>query len=85
MWDASRTHVKHIWDACECHLGAELYRRLACCETNTVEPVYSGHLGTSPKCPKYQGVQVSLHVNGYFITITKCSDYGGVPIIKFPD
>ena len=31
----------------------------------TVKPVYSGHLGTSLKCPDYQGVlifQVSLHV-----------------------
>ena len=32
----------------------------------TVEPVYYGHLGTSQKCPDYQGVlifQVSLHDN----------------------
>ena len=29
--------------------------------------------------------QVSLHVNGYFGTITKCPDYGGVPIFKCPD
>ena len=49
----------------------------------TVELVYSGHLGTSLKCPDYQGVlifQVNLHVNGYFETITKCPDYGGALI-----
>ena len=54
----------------------------------TVKPVYSGYLGTSLKCPDYQGVlifQVSLHVNGYFGTITKCPGYGGVPIFKGPD
>ena len=28
--------------------------------------------------------KVSLHVNGYFETITKCPDYGGVPIFKGP-
>ena len=42
----------------------------------------------SLKCPDYQGVlifQVSLHVNGYFGTITKCPDYGGVLIFKGPD
>ena len=32
----------------------------------TVEPVYSGHFGISLKCPDYQDVLVSLHVNGYF-------------------
>ena len=38
--------------------------------------------------PDYRGVlifQVSLHVNGYFGTITKCLDYGGVLIFKCPD
>ena len=56
--------------------------------TGTVKPVYSGHLGTSLKCSDYQGVlifQVSLHVNGYFGTITKSPDYGVVPIFKGPD
>jgi len=55
---------------------------------NTVKPVYSGHLGTSLKCPVYQGVlifQVNLHVNGYFWTITRHPDYGGVLIFKGPD
>jgi len=52
----------------------------------TVELVCSGQLGTSLKCPDYQGVQVSLHVNALcFGTITKCPDYGGVPIFKYPD
>jgi len=54
----------------------------------TVKPVYSGHLGTSLKCPDYQGVlifQVSLHGNGYFGTITKSPDYGSVLIFKGPD
>ena len=47
--------------------------------------MYSGHLGTSLKCPDYQGIlifQVSL---GYFRTITKCPDYGGITIFKGPD
>ena len=35
--------------------------------------------------PDYQGVLIFLHVNGYFGTITKCPDYGGVPIFKCPD
>ena len=51
------------------------------------EPVYSGQLGTSLKCPDHHGVlifQVSLHVNGYFGTITKCPDYGRVLIFKCP-
>ena len=53
-----------------------------------MKPVYSGHLGTSQKCPDYRGVlifQVGLHVIGYFWTITKCPDYGGVLIFKGPD
>ena len=40
------------------------------------------------KSPDYQGIlifQVSLHANGYFRTITKCPDYGGVPIFKCAD
>ena len=40
----------------------------------TVKPVYSGHLG---KCPEFPG---QFTCNGYFKTITKCPDYGGVPI-----
>ena len=46
-----------------------------------------GHLGTSLKCPDYQGVLIflSLDVNGYFGTITKSPDYRGVPIFKGPD
>ena len=55
----------------------------------TVEPVCSRQLGTSLKCPDYQGVlilQVNLHVNALcFGTITNCPDYGGVPIFKCPD
>ena len=53
-----------------------------------MKPVYSGHLGMSLTCPDNQGVlifQISLHVNGCFGTITKCSDYGGVPIFTGPD
>ena len=41
-----------------------------------------------PKCPDYQSMlifQVSLHENEYFGTITKCRDYGGIPIVKGPD
>ena len=54
----------------------------------TVEPVYYGHLGTSQKCPDYQGVlifQVSLHNNVSFGTTARCVDYAGVHIFKCPD
>ena len=54
----------------------------------TVEPVYYGHLGTSQKCPDYQGVlifQVSLHDNVSFGTTARCVDYAGVHIFKCPD
>ena len=53
-----------------------------------VEPVYYGHLGTSQKCPDYQGVlifQVSLHDNVSFGTTARCVDYAGVHIFKCPD
>ena len=53
----------------------------------TVEPVYYGHLGTSQKCPDYQGVlifQVSLHDNVSFGTTARCVDYAGVHIFKCP-
>ena len=59
-----------------------------CTEQTTMKPVYSGHPGTNLKCPDYQGVlifQVSLHVNGYFGTITKSPHYGCVPIFKGTD
>ena len=55
---------------------------------NTVEPVYYGHVGTSQKCPDYQGVlifQVSLHDNVSFGTTARCLDYAGVHIFKGPD
>ena len=55
---------------------------------NTVEPVYWGHLGTSQKCPDYQGVlifQVSLHDDVSFVTTARCVDYAGVHIFKCPD
>ena len=54
----------------------------------TVEPVYYGHIGTSQKCPDYQGVlifQVSLHDNVSFGTTARCLDYAGVHIFKGPD
>ena len=38
-------------------------------ETDTVEPLYDGHLGTIDKCPDYQGVliiQVSLYTKAPF-------------------
>ena len=50
-----------------------------------IKRVYSGHLRASLKRPNYQGAlifQVSLQVNGYFGTITKCPDYGIVPNFK---
>ena len=46
------------------------------------------HLGTSQKCPYYQGVlifQVSLHDNVSFGTTDRCVDYAGVHIFKCPD
>ena len=56
---------------------------------NTVKPVYYGHLGTTQKCPDYQGVlifQVSLYDKAApFGTITKYVDYAGVLIFKCPD
>ena len=45
-------------------------------------------LGTSQKCPDYQGVlifQVSLHDNVSFGTTARCVDYAGVHIFKCPD
>ena len=55
--------------------------------STTVEPaVCYGYLGTSHKCPDYQGVpQVSLYDKALFGTITKCVDYAGVLIFKCPD
>ena len=50
----------------------------------TVEPVYYGHLGTSKKCPDYQGVLVVLYETEPFWTLTKCLDYAGVHIFKCP-
>ena len=50
--------------------------------------VYYGHLGTSQKCPDYQGVlifQVSLHNDVSFGTTARCVDYPGVHIFKCPD
>ena len=44
----------------------------------TVESVYYGHLGTSKKCPDYQGVLVVLYETEPFWTLTKCLDYAGV-------
>ena len=52
---------------------------------STVGPVYYGHLGTSQKCPDYQGVLVSLHDNVSFGTTARCVDYTGVHIFKCPD
>jgi len=42
-----------------------------------VEPAYYGHLGTSKKCPDYQGVrifQIILYEEVPFGTLTKCLD-----------
>ena len=58
----------------------------------TVEFVYHGHLGTSQKCPDYQGVlifQVSLHDNVSFGTtaigvwIMQVSTFSSVVINRF--
>ena len=48
-----------------------------------MELLYDGHIGTTHKCPIYQGdliFKVSL-----FGTITKWVDHAGVPIFKCPD
>ena len=59
---------------------------------STVEPVYYGHLGTSQKCPDYQGVlifQVSLHDNVSFGTtaigvwIMQVSTFSSILINRF--
>ena len=73
-----------------CYIGKY---KLCPCSTSlllasTVELVYYGHLGTSQKCPDYQGVlifQVSLHDNVSFGTTARCMDYAGVHIFKCPD
>ena len=47
----------------------------------SVEPVYYGHLGTSKKCPDYQGVlifQVILCDEVHYGTSATCVDYPGV-------
>ena len=65
-----------------------LHHRLYTPYDYTVEPVCYGHLGTSQKCPDYQGVlifQVSLHDNVSFGTTARCVDYAGVHIFKCPD
>ena len=50
------------------------------------KPVYFGHLGTTHKCPDYQGVLVSLYDKSPFGTITKCVDYTGVLIFfEYPN
>ena len=72
------------------HLLKETVFLLWSCDLEqfTVEPVYYGHLGTSQKCPDYQGVlifQVSLHDNVSFGTTARCVDYAGVHIFKCPD
>ena len=48
--------------------------------------MYYGHLGTSQKCPDYQGVlifQVSLNDNVSFWAVHnyRCVDYAGVHIL----
>ena len=57
-------------------------------EENTVEPVYYGHLGTSQKCPDYQGVlifQISLHdnVSQLGVWIMQVSTFSNVLINRF--
>ena len=60
-----------------------------------VEPVYSGHLGTTTDCPYYRGVliiEVSLHAFHRFMythlycngTTTDCPYYRGVLISECP-
>ena len=49
-----------------------------------MEPVYYGHVGTSQKCPDYQGVLI-FHDNVSFGTTARCVDYAGVHIFKCPD
>ena len=67
------------------HTGdvGEIYTQLLV--INTVEPVYYGHLGTSQKCPDYQGVLISQVNNVSFGTTARCVDYPGVHIFKCPD
>ena len=79
---------------CECNTcykwedTTEIYSAKLMAINEYSEPVYYGHLGTSQKCPDYQGFlifQVSLHDNVSFGTIARCVDYAGDHIFKCPD
>ena len=59
---------------------------------HAVQPMYYGHIGTIRKCTEliirmYLIIQVSLqvHAKAHFGTMTKCVDYAGVLIFKYPD
>ena len=53
-------------------------------ESCTVETMFCEHIWTIHMCPKYQGIQYSLHAKAPFVTITKCVDYAGILIFKCP-
>ena len=50
--------------SCVCSFISQtrLYMHHCTYNSSTVEPVYYGHLGTSQKCPDYQGVLISRSV-----------------------
>ena len=52
--------------------------------SNTVKPVYYGHLRTDQKCPDYQGVLVILYYKVQFVTSFTYLDYAGILIFKCP-
>ena len=57
---------------------------------HAVQLVYYGHIITIHKCGDtrvYLIIQVSsqVHTKAHFRTMTKCVDYAGVLIFKYPD
>ena len=57
---------------------------------HAVQHVYYGHIETIHMCADYRVsmiIQVSLqiHAKAHFGTMTKCVDYAGVLIFKYPD
>ena len=49
---------------------------------STVEPVYYGHLGTSQKCPDYQGVVIVYHL-GPQLGVMQVSTFSSILINRF--
>ena len=81
-WQCLGSHVSYCHD--DSHQFLHAWMVAMAILGATVEPVNYGHLGTSKKCPDYQGVQVILYEKVPFGSSTKCLDYAGVHIFKCP-